>query len=111
MGDTTNTAARITATAPPGTIHAHPLVVHHSRTRFVVSPAGPFAMKGKTEPLAVDVVGEESGTRESQQATRLPLLGRDLATNRRGRTRRRRRCAADRRRDRHGEVTPGCRRS
>ena len=46
MGDTTNTAARITATAPPGTIHAHPLVVHHSRTRFVVSPAGPFAMKG-----------------------------------------------------------------
>ncbi|MEO7421951.1 MAG: adenylate/guanylate cyclase domain-containing protein [Ornithinibacter sp.] len=78
MGDTTNTAARITATAPPGTIHAHPLVLQHSRTRFVVSPAGPFAMKGKTEPLAVHVVGEESGTREAQQATRLPLLGRDL---------------------------------
>ena len=32
MGDTTNTAARIMATAPPGAIHAHPDVLEHSRT-------------------------------------------------------------------------------
>ena len=77
MGDTTNTAARIMATAPPGVIHAHPDVVEHSRTRFAVTPAGPFAMKGKARPLAVYAIGEEVGTREDQQADRLPLLGRD----------------------------------
>ena len=84
MGDTTNTAARIMATAPPGAIHAHPDVLEHSRTRFAVTPAGPFAMKGKAQPLAVYAVGEETGAREDVQDARLPLLGRDreLATAR-----------------------------
>ena len=77
MGDTTNTAARITSTAPPGSIHAHPDVLEHSRTRFAVTPAGPFAMKGKALPLAVYAVGEETGTREGVDDARLPLLGRD----------------------------------
>ena len=77
MGDTTNTAARIMSTAPPGAIHAHPDVLEHSRTRFAVTPAGPFAMKGKAQPLAVYVVGEETGTREGVDDARLPLLGRD----------------------------------
>ncbi len=77
MGDTTNTAARIMSTAPLGAIHAHPVVLEHSRTRFAVTPAGPFAMKGKAVPLAVYAVGEETGTRESVETARLPLLGRD----------------------------------
>jgi tetratricopeptide (TPR) repeat protein len=84
MGDTTNTAARIMSTAPPGVIHAHPSVLEHSHTLFAVTPAGPFAMKGKSVPMAVYAVGEEIGTRESVQTARLPMLGRveELATAR-----------------------------
>ncbi len=77
MGDTTNTAARIAAKAPPGTIYAHPAVLEHSRTRFAVAPAGPFPVKGKALPLLVYEVGEELGTGEPAAQTRLPLLGRD----------------------------------
>jgi tetratricopeptide (TPR) repeat protein len=85
MGDTTNTAARIMSTAPRGVIHAHPSVLERSHTRFAVTPAGPFAMKGKSVPMAVYAVGEEIGTRESVAKGRLPMLGRDeeLATARR----------------------------
>jgi class 3 adenylate cyclase/tetratricopeptide (TPR) repeat protein len=78
MGDTTNTAARITARAPAGALFAHPSVLEHSRTRFEVTPAGPFPMKGKAAPVLVYEVGEELGTRAAAPAdTRLPLLGRD----------------------------------
>ncbi len=83
MGDTTNTAARITAKAPAGTIYAHPAVLEHSRTRFAVDPAGPFPMKGKALPLLVYEVGEELGTREEATADAgLPFVGRgaELAT-------------------------------
>ena len=76
MGDTTNTAARIMSTAPKGVIHAHPTVLEHSRTRFAVTPAGPFTMKGKSVPMSVYAVGEELGTRESVESARLPMLGR-----------------------------------
>ena len=84
MGDTTNTAARIMATAPAGTVHAQPAVLEHSRTLFAVTPRGPFRMKGKAAPVLVYEVGEETGTRESVDDTRLPFLGRDteLATAR-----------------------------
>ena len=77
MGDTTNTAARIMSTAPKGVIHAHPTVLEHSRTRFAVTPAGPFTMKGKAVPMSVYAVGEETGTREGSEESRLPFLGRD----------------------------------
>ncbi len=77
MGDTTNTAARIMSKASPGLLYAHPVVLEHSRTLFVTEPAGPFEMKGKALPLLVYSVGEESGTRESGEGGRLPLLGRD----------------------------------
>lgn len=83
MGDTTNTAARIMAKAPAGRLYAHPAVLEHSRTRFAVTPAGPFPMKGKAVPLLVYDVGEEIGTRdESATGARLPFLGREqeLAT-------------------------------
>lgn len=77
MGDTTNTAARIMSTAPQGSIHAHPDVLEHSRTRFAVTPAGPFTMKGKAVPMSVYSVGDELGTREGVDESRLPFLGRD----------------------------------
>ena len=83
MGDTTNTAARIMSKATAGKLYAHPAVLEHSRTRFAVTPAGPFAMKGKAVPLLVYEVGEELGTAEETTAeSRLPFLGRDeeLAT-------------------------------
>ena len=78
MGDTTNTAARITSKAPAGVIFAHPAVLEHSRTRFAVHPAGPFPMKGKAVPLLVYEVGEELGTvEEATSESHLPFLGRD----------------------------------
>ncbi len=78
MGDTTNTAARIMSKAPARTLYAHPDVLEHSRTLFATEPAGPFAMKGKALPLLVYRVGEEAGTRETEDHGRLPLLGRDV---------------------------------
>ena len=78
MGDTTNTAARIMAAAPPGQLYAHPAVLAHSRTRFAVEPAGPFAMKGLSQPMLLHAVGAELGTQEEAVAeTELPFLGRD----------------------------------
>jgi class 3 adenylate cyclase len=65
MGDTTNTAARICAKAPPGELYAHPSVLVHSRTRYATEAAGPFQFKGKKTPQAVYRVGEETGLRES----------------------------------------------
>ena len=77
MGDTTNTAARIMSVAPPGVLYAHPDVLAHSRTTFATTPAGPFTLKGKAEPLQVLEVGPETGTRVVADDARLPLLGRD----------------------------------
>src|SRR6478735_451996 len=76
MGDTTNTAARITGTAPPGVVHAHPAVLERSRTLFAVTPRGPFRMKGKSAPVLVFEVGEELGSRQEARSGRLPFLGR-----------------------------------
>ena len=76
------------------------------------TPAGPFAMKGKAGPLAVYDVGEETGTREGVDDSRLPFLGRDeeTATVRQaledalGRSRR---CHHRRRSHRDGQVAAG----
>jgi class 3 adenylate cyclase/tetratricopeptide (TPR) repeat protein len=77
MGDTTNTAARICAKAPPGELYAHPSVLVHSRSRYATEAAGPFLFKGKKTPQAVYRVGEETGLRESMdEAAELPLVGR-----------------------------------
>ena len=77
MGDTTNTAARIMSKAPAGTLFVHPAVLEHSRTTFEAAPAGPFAMKGKSVPLLVQRVGEETGTRvrHVRGAPALPRAG------------------------------------
>jgi class 3 adenylate cyclase/tetratricopeptide (TPR) repeat protein len=76
MGDTTNTAARICAKAPPGEIYAHPTVLTHSRTQYATEPAGPFTFKGKKVPQVVYRVGEESATTAHGQADARPLVGR-----------------------------------
>lgn len=77
MGDTTNTAARICAKAPPGAIYAHPAVLDNSLTLFETEPAGPFTFKGKAAAQVVYRVGEETGTRAREGRERLPLVGRD----------------------------------
>jgi class 3 adenylate cyclase/tetratricopeptide (TPR) repeat protein len=76
MGDTTNTAARICAKAPPGVIYAHPSVLEHSRTLFHARAAGPFSFKGKQHPLGVYEVGDEIGPRRHDPSRDLPLVGR-----------------------------------
>ncbi|MBL8199597.1 MAG: AAA family ATPase [Chromatiales bacterium] len=76
MGDTTNTAARICARAPPGAIYAHPSVLDNSRTLFETRPEGPFRFKGKKVPQVVYRVGEETGTRSREGREELPLTGR-----------------------------------
>ena len=82
MGDTTNTAARICAEAPPGAIYAHPSVLDHSRTLFDARPAGTFTFKGKQAPQVLYRVGNELGVRAEEGRGELPLIARDpeLAT-------------------------------
>jgi len=88
MGDTTNTAARIAAKAPPGTIYAHPSVLDESLTLFAVQPAGPLSLKGKAAPLPVYAIGAETGTRRREgleaalfveRATERAAIGQALA--------------------------------
>jgi len=80
IGDTTNLAARLQATARPGTIlisHAtHRLV----RDAFVAELAGPFEVKGKREPVvAYEVRGASAATSPMELAEArglTPLVGR-----------------------------------
>ncbi|PKW25455.1 adenylate/guanylate cyclase domain-containing protein [Phycicoccus duodecadis] len=77
MGDTTNTAARITSKAPAGGVFAHPGVLEHSRSLFATASVGPYAMKGKAVPMHLLAVGEETGSQDLRRSARLPFLGRD----------------------------------
>ncbi|MGA9278900.1 adenylate/guanylate cyclase domain-containing protein [Ilumatobacter sp.] len=77
MGDTTNTAARIMVTAPPGEIHAHPAVLEAARVRYDAEPRGPFTFKGKAQPQMVYRVGEELGPREATDGHLLRMRGRE----------------------------------
>ena len=81
MGDTTNTAARIMSKAPTGSVYAHPLVLDHSRTLFETRAVGPFAMKGKAEPMMLYDVGSEIGVRTDDRSDALALVGRDERTD------------------------------
>jgi len=75
MGDTTNTAARICAKAPPGEIYAHPSVLVHSRTKYATEAVGPFTFKGKKAPQVLYRVGEETRA-AAAKAHAAPLVGR-----------------------------------
>jgi class 3 adenylate cyclase/tetratricopeptide (TPR) repeat protein len=76
MGDTTNTAARICAKAPPGELYAHPAVLAKSRTKYATTPVGPFTFKGKKVPQVVYRVGEEAPITVAADTDALPLVGR-----------------------------------
>ena len=58
----------------------HPRPIHlleHLRTRFAMTPTGPFTMKRPAVPMSVLAVGEGTRTREGRDDSRLPYLGRD----------------------------------
>jgi predicted ATPase/class 3 adenylate cyclase len=76
MGDTTNTAARITSKAPAGSIYAHPSVLDQALTLFDVRPAGPFTFKGKKAPQLVYEVGAEIGPRRREGLSVDEFVGR-----------------------------------
>ena len=82
MGDTTNTAARITGKAVAGAMYVHPSVLEHARTLYEALPVGPFAMKGKREPLMLYEVGNELGPRRKSEQDELPMVGRDAELGR-----------------------------
>ena len=63
MGDTTNTAARIMKQGRRRCAVCAPDGDRALRTLFAVEPAGPFPMKGKTEPVLVPRSARETGTR------------------------------------------------
>lgn len=77
MGDAVNTAARVAAHAEPRTILATDDVLRRSRTLFAVEPLAPFAAKGKAKPLTAYQVRERLAARGNDDASRLPLVGRD----------------------------------
>ncbi len=77
MGDTTNTAARITGKAPVGTILAHPSVLEDSRTVFETRQAEPLILKGKKAPLTVYEVGRQTGARRREGLQVTAFMGRE----------------------------------
>jgi class 3 adenylate cyclase/tetratricopeptide (TPR) repeat protein len=77
MGDTTNTAARICAKAPIGSILVHPAVLENARVRYVAESAGSFTFKGKSQPQVLYSVGEELGRQDPVMQEVFPFVGRD----------------------------------
>ncbi len=77
MGDTTNTAARITGKAPIGQIYAHPSVLDQSMAVFEVTPSPPLTMKGKKVPLVAYQIGQQTGTRRHEGLEVAEFIGRE----------------------------------
>jgi class 3 adenylate cyclase/tetratricopeptide (TPR) repeat protein len=76
MGDTTNTAARITSKTPLGAIYAHPSVLDQSLTLYATRPAEALVLKGKKAPLVVYEVGDEIGQRRREGLSVETYIGR-----------------------------------
>jgi class 3 adenylate cyclase len=77
MGDTVNTAARLMASAPPGSIYASPQVLEFARTLYATTSLPPLTVKGKSQPLEAYAVGPEIGARSADTGTNLPFVGRE----------------------------------
>ena len=75
-GDALNTAARIMGKAQPGQALATEEVLARSRTKFELTPAGSFVLKGKAQPVAAYEIGPVIA-RETQARYELPLVGRE----------------------------------
>jgi class 3 adenylate cyclase len=81
IGDTTNLASRLEALAAPGTILVSEPTYRLVRGFFRVRAAGPFIVKGKTDPVpAYEVLGETAAATPMTIAAErglTPLVGRD----------------------------------
>ncbi len=76
MGDTTNTAARLMARAPMGSIYAHPVTLDECQTLYEATPTEPLSFKGKAAPIVAYEVGAEIGLREREGLGVDTLIGR-----------------------------------
>ncbi len=74
-GDALNTAARIMGKAELGQVLATETVLARSRTEFQTTAVGPFALKGKSEPVQAYVLGPTLG--RTTASARTPLVGRE----------------------------------
>jgi class 3 adenylate cyclase/tetratricopeptide (TPR) repeat protein len=81
IGDTTNLASRLESLATPGTILVSNATHRLVRGFFDVRPAGPFRVKGKSEPVAAyEVLDEASAATPMTVAAErglTPLVGRE----------------------------------
>ncbi len=81
IGDTTNLASRLESVAVPGTILVSEATQRLVRGFFEVRPAGPFTIKGKSDPVvAYEVVAESATVTPMAIAAErglTPLVGRD----------------------------------
>jgi class 3 adenylate cyclase len=81
IGDTTNLASRLESLATPGTILVSQSTHRLVRGFFAMRAAGPFRVKGKTDPVvAHEVLGEASAATPMTVAAErglTPLVGRD----------------------------------
>src|SRR5207247_2581096 len=80
IGDTTNLASRLESLAAPGTILVSEATYRLVRDFFQVRPAGPLAVKGKSEPVtAYEIRGERAAGTPMPLAAEggpAPLVGR-----------------------------------
>ncbi len=75
-GDAVNVAARLMGKAAPGEIVASAAVLERSRVTFATEALPPFALKGKTEPVAASRVGALAAGVYAP-TRRPPLVGRE----------------------------------
>ncbi len=78
MGDAVNVAARLQQTAEPGTIVVGERTARFVRDIFQLSDRARLELKGKTDPIAAFVVGEEISPADSRRADEFagPMVGR-----------------------------------
>jgi class 3 adenylate cyclase len=75
LGDTTNVAARLQASAAPGTIVTGETTAQRLMPRFVLEPIGELALKGRAAPVSAWRVLRRKTTGRDHSQT--PLVGRE----------------------------------
>lgn len=77
LGDTVNTAARMTAKANYGHALIAPVVLASARTTWDATPIEPFAAKGKAAPVQASELGQQLNRVQASQRAVLPFVGRN----------------------------------
>jgi class 3 adenylate cyclase/predicted ATPase len=80
LGDVVNTAARLNAKAPPGSIYVGEATWQATRARLAYQALPPFVLKGKSQPVpAYALLGGDAVEegRLGQEGSAVPLVGRE----------------------------------